>query len=147
MEVWFQIFLCIQLIPIIHYYWYFVSDYHNNNQWSFESLDERFTWRMFSPLSRITRCKVEFTDTSSSSASTTTTLIELKLIYQKAWRELCDLCRRSVIESISADLCRRQVNSSISRLVSIRLLPNAFTWTQFPTNQILDFAENSCDER
>ena len=115
-ESCFLLFLAIQLIPIVRFYSHSLDA---QQHWSFESLDERFSWRMFSPLSRTLECRFEFLNDQRQR-------IDLATLYQKAWLDNLALCRHSVANSIVYDLCRKTNTSLIERKVSIRLKISSF---------------------
>jgi hypothetical protein len=124
-ESCFVLFLALQLIPIVKFY---SQSFDFDNRWSFESLDERFSWRMFSPLSRTLECRFEFlANNSSSNNNNTIQRVDLSSLYQKAWLDNLALCRQSVAAAIIDDLCKRDNSTRyIEQRVSIRLKLSSF---------------------
>lgn len=64
--------------------------------------DERFAWRMFSPL-HYSKCRIEF-------FSSNNTAIKLEPLFQTAWIDLLQMCRLSVMQSVTRHLCNIQPN-------------------------------------
>jgi len=84
---WFILgFIALQLAAPLHYY-AMRRDAH----------DERFAWRMFSPM-RMVRCQTRFTVDDKP--------IGLGSRFHEAWIKLADRGRFSVIEAMGARLCR-----------------------------------------
>lgn len=81
------VFLVAQSYFPVRYYLGFTNRY-----------DERFCWRMFSPIRQLQSCKVNFFWKNE-------TLIKLEGIYRPTWTSLLSMCREEVIEAVSHDLC------------------------------------------
>ena len=75
--------------------------------------DERFAWRMFSPM-RQTRCVVHFTVDDKPLA--------LGAEYHEAWLELAQRGRFAVIEAIGADQCRKHPGARVRTKVDCTYL-------------------------
>jgi hypothetical protein len=60
--------------------------------------DERFAWRMFSPM-RMARCTPSFTKDDAP--------INMTAEFHEAWNELVERGRFTVIEAMGAELCKR----------------------------------------
>jgi hypothetical protein len=87
------VFLTLQLVLPLHYY-FGRRDVH----------DERFAWRMFSPM-RMVRCtpKLELDGKPLSLSSE----------FHEAWIEIAKRGRFVVIEAMAAHLCEKHPNSSV----------------------------------
>jgi hypothetical protein len=66
--------------------------------------DERFAWRMFSPM-RMARCNPRFTLDGRP--------VPLASLYHEAWIELAQRGRFAVIEAMGADLCAKNPGSQV----------------------------------
>ncbi|EGC29621.1 hypothetical protein DICPUDRAFT_42613 [Dictyostelium purpureum] len=66
--------------------------------------DERFVWRMFSPIAIDTKCSFEYYN------SETFKKINYQTLYFKQWIDLMEMCRKPIIEEISKDLCLKNQN-------------------------------------
>jgi hypothetical protein len=78
-------FLVLQLLLPLHYY-LFRHDPH----------DERFAWRMFSPM-RMTQCAVRYTVDNQP--------VQLGGEFHEAWIEIAKRGRYSVLEGMASKLC------------------------------------------
>nr|HEX4318568.1 hypothetical protein [Kofleriaceae bacterium] len=67
--------------------------------------DERFAWRMFSPM-RMARCRTTFADRGAP--------IALGGEFHEAWLELAQRGRFAVVEAMGAELCHRRSNAAIT---------------------------------
>ena len=86
-------FLMLQLVLPLHYY------VANRDQH-----DERFAWRMFSPM-RMTKCRAAWTKDGAA--------IPMMNEFHEAWNELVDRGRFRVIEAMGAELCTRYPRAEI----------------------------------
>jgi hypothetical protein len=86
-------FLAVQLLLPLHYY-VLRHDPH----------DERFAWRMFSPM-RMTRCQAQFT--------VGTKPIVLGATFHEAWIEMVERGRFVVIEAMAERLCEQNPGSAV----------------------------------
>ena len=86
------VFLILQLgIPLSYY-------------WGDAPLDERFAWRMFSPI-RMRPCQVAVFDGDSKRP------VPIEREYHVVWRNLLRRARPSVIRSIAEDRCQKLARS------------------------------------
>ena len=67
--------------------------------------DERFAWRMFSPM-RMTQCKPHFVMDGKP--------VELSTQFHEAWRELAGRGRFVVVEAMAARLCKDHPGASVN---------------------------------
>lgn len=101
--------LASQLVLPIHYYTV-RRDPH----------DERFAWRMFSPM-RMTRCTPKFTLDNQP--------VDLAKEFHEAWIEIAKRGRFVVIEQMAARLCEKHPNSAVHVVVECQYLDRpAATW-------------------
>lgn len=70
--------------------------------------DERFAWRMFSPM-RMTRCTPAFTIDSKP--------VTLETQFHEAWIEIAKRGRFNVIEEMAAQLCAKNPGSAVHVVV------------------------------
>jgi hypothetical protein len=82
------------LLPL-HYYLPTHRDAH----------DERFAWRMFSPM-RMAKCSTKFTRNDAP--------LDATAEFHEAWLELAKRGRFRVIEAMGAHLCKKYSSSSIA---------------------------------
>ena len=87
------VFVLTQLLLPLHYY----AGRRNPH-------DERFAWRMFSPM-RMTRCTPHFTVDGQP--------LSLPTTFHEAWIELAERGRFVVVEAMAAKLCREHPGSSV----------------------------------
>jgi hypothetical protein len=91
---WFiAVFLAVQLVLPLHYY-LLRRDPH----------DERFAWRMFSPI-RIAKCTPEVNLDGRR--------LDLQAEFHEAWVHLAERGRFGVLEAMGAELCRRHTGSVV----------------------------------
>jgi hypothetical protein len=95
-------FVAIQLLLPLHYY-LVRHDPH----------DERFAWRMFSPM-RMTRCQTRFTVGGQP--------VSLGHEFHEAWIEIANRGRFSVLEEMAQKLCRDHPGSPVGLSVDCRYL-------------------------
>jgi len=88
------VFLAIQLLLPLHYY-ALRRDRH----------DERFAWRMFSPM-RMSHCSAKFAADGQP--------LELGKQFHEAWIETAERGRFVVIEAMAAKLCERHSRVDVS---------------------------------
>ena len=67
--------------------------------------DERFAWRMFSPV-MMTRCRPTVVDRGHT--------VALAREFHEAWLELVQRGRFAVVEAMAAELCRRRAGAAVS---------------------------------
>jgi hypothetical protein len=67
--------------------------------------DERFAWRMFSPM-MMTRCRSTVVDRGRS--------VALAREFHEAWLELAQRGRFGVVEAMAAELCRRRAGAAVT---------------------------------
>ena len=96
------LFIAIQVALPLHYY-LLRRDRH----------DERFAWRMFSPI-RMVKCDVTMTRDDQP--------IALGKEFHEAWLKLAERGRRTVIEAMGHQLCQRYKNSAIVARAACRPL-------------------------
>jgi hypothetical protein len=87
------LFVLGQLLLPLHYY---VANRDDH--------DERFAWRMFSPM-RMTRCQVNITRDDQP--------VPLGKEFHEAWLELASRGRLRVLEEMGARLCAQKPSSSV----------------------------------
>lgn len=87
------VFLLLQLLLPLRYY-IAHRDPH----------DERFAWRMFSPM-RMAKCEPTFV--------VGTAPLQLSGAFHEAWYELAARGRFSVVEAMGAELCRQHPNTPV----------------------------------
>ena len=87
-------FLLVQLLVPLHYY-VLRRDPH----------DERFAWRMFSPM-RMTKCRVAFTVDQAP--------VELGTKFHEAWLNVAERGRAVVIEEMAKKLCRENPGKPVN---------------------------------
>ena len=87
-------FVAIQLLLPLHYY-VLRRDAH----------DERFAWRMFSPM-RMARCSTAFNADGQ--------YVELSKHFHEAWIEIAQRGRFVVIEAMAAKLCEKHQRVEVS---------------------------------
>ena len=87
-------FLVVQALLPLHYY-LFRRDFH----------DERFAWRMFSPM-RMTQCKLAFTVDNQP--------VDLGAQFHEAWIEIAQRGRSSVIDEMAHKLCREHPGKPVN---------------------------------
>lgn len=82
--------------------------------------DERFAWRMFSPM-RMTKCVPRFTVDDKP--------VNLALEFHEAWIEMAKRGRFNVIEAMGAKLCEKHPASAVHGIVECHYIdrPDA-TW-------------------
>ena len=103
------ILLASQLVLPLHYYTV-RRDHH----------DERFAWRMFSPM-RMTKCTPKFTIDSKP--------IVLGAQFHEAWIEIAKRGRFVVIEEMAARLCEKNPGAAVHVVVECQYLDRpAATW-------------------
>lgn len=98
-------------------------------------LDERFAWRMFSPI-RVRPCRVAVYEGDSS------TPLSLTRDYHIVWHELLARARPGVVRAIADDRCRRMALAGVKprvRMVFDCALPGAPAWRP------VDPAQNLCE--
>eukprot|EP01012_Entosiphon_sulcatum_P013053 TRINITY_DN18321_c0_g1_i1.p2 TRINITY_DN18321_c0_g1~~TRINITY_DN18321_c0_g1_i1.p2 ORF type:complete len:142 (-),score=20.09 TRINITY_DN18321_c0_g1_i1:37-462(-) len=78
--------------------------------------DERFAWRMFSPLSHLYHCRVEFHPKHHSGAGAPP--LALGRTHFLGWSDLLGMCRREAIEAVTRDLCERR-NGDVLRSIAV----------------------------
>lgn len=112
--------------PIRYYYFYYLADefpFGKELPNSKLAFDERWSWRMFSPVRQLCRCEVLFNFPNGTLIPIRTGIFaELKffflffrhcdnnaflLEYKQSWLDLMSFCREEVIEAVSQDLCQR----------------------------------------
>jgi hypothetical protein len=101
--------LVSQLLLPLHYYTA-NRDFH----------DERFAWRMFSPM-RMTKCVPKFSVNEAP--------IQLSKEFHEAWIEVAKRGRFVVIEEMAAKLCEKNPGASVHVVVECQYLDRpAATW-------------------
>ena len=75
--------------------------------------DERFAWRMFSPM-RMAKCAPQFTIDGKPLA--------IESEFHEAWKELADRGRFVVIEAMAARLCAKHPDSNVTVTVDCTYL-------------------------
>lgn len=75
--------------------------------------DERFSWRMFSPM-RMTRCEPQLTIDDKR--------VELLSEFHPAWTTLAERGRLTVLEAMGAHLCAKYPGKSVRFLVSCQYI-------------------------
>jgi len=96
------VFLAIQLLLPLHYY-LLRHDPH----------DERFAWRMFSPM-RMTQCSPRFSIDKQPVALTTE--------FHEAWIEVAKRGRHAVLEGMAARLCKEHPGKPVELSVDCTYL-------------------------
>ena len=95
-------FLAIQLLLPLHYY-LLRRDPH----------DERFAWRMFSPM-RMTRCSARFAVDNQP--------VGLGARFHEAWIEIANRGRYVVLEGMAAKLCKEHPGAKVELAVDCTYL-------------------------
>ena len=95
-------FVAVQLLLPLHYY---VVRH--------DSHDERFAWRMFSPM-RMTRCSARFAVDNQP--------VSLGSRFHEAWIEIANRGRRVVLEGMAAKLCRDHPGAQVELAVDCTYL-------------------------
>jgi hypothetical protein len=95
-------FLVVQMLVPLHYY-VLRHDPH----------DERFAWRMFSPM-RMTRCSAKFAVDGQP--------VQLGSRFHEAWIEVAQRGRHVVLEDMAAKLCREQPGKKVELTVDCTYL-------------------------
>jgi hypothetical protein len=82
--------------------------------------DERFAWRMFSPM-RMTKCTPQFTVNDQP--------VNLSLEFHEAWLEMAKRGRFNVVEAMGARLCEKHPGAAVHGLLECQYIdrPKA-TW-------------------
>lgn len=96
------VFLTVQLLLPLHYY-LLRRDFH----------DERFAWRMFSPM-RATKCSIKAVIDGQP--------IELGSRFHEAWIELAQRGRMSVIEGMGQRLCEQNPGKPVDVTIDCQYL-------------------------
>ena len=95
-------FLAIQLLLPLHYY-FLRHDPH----------DERFAWRMFSPM-RMTKCTTRFAVDKQP--------VQLGSEFHEAWVEIANRGRYSVLEGMASKLCQEHPGKPVELSVDCTYL-------------------------
>jgi len=100
-------FLVVQALLPLHYY-LVRRDFH----------DERFAWRMFSPM-RMTRCRLAFSVDQQP--------VDLGATFHEAWIEIAQRGRSVVIDEMAHQLCAKHPGKPVEVTVDCQYMdrPNA----------------------
>ena len=96
------VFVTSQLLLPLHYYINHRDDH-----------DERFAWRMFSPM-RMTRCTVDITRDGNP--------VPLSQEFHEAWFDLAKRGRLRVLEEMGAHLCQQKRDSVVRILLHCKYI-------------------------